>query len=88
MRAVVEREADGRDDAERDDEVREEEEERESDEREPVECERVPRRVDSLELMVHPPQSSLSDQTHPTVIHLPQQHRRPLCQPWQQLLQQ
>ena len=87
MRAVVEREADGRDDAERDDEVREEEEERESDEREPVECERVPRRVDSLELMVLPPQSSLSGQTHPTVIHLPQQHRRPLCRPWQQLLQ-
>ena len=81
MRAPVEREADGRDDAERD------EEERESDERAPVECERVPRRVDSLELMVLPPQSSLSGQTHPTVIHLPRQHRRPLCQPWQQLLQ-
>ena len=72
----------------REDELDREEEERESDERAAVECERVPRRVDSLELMVHPPQSSLNGQTHPAVIHPRQQHRHPLCLQWQQLLPQ
>lgn len=85
MREFVDR--DEEDEPDRDDEEREEEE-RELGERSAVECERVPRRVDSLELMVHPPQSSSGGQTHPTVIHPLQQHRRPLCRPWQQLLQQ
>ena len=85
MRELVERDEEvdelDRDDAEREDE------ERELGERSVVECERVPRRVDSLELTVHQPQSSLSGQTHPTVIHPLQQHRRLLCRLWQQLQQ-
>ena len=81
-REVAARDSVERDVAERD------EAERELDERPVVECERVPRRVDSLELTVHRPQSSLSGQTRPMVTHLPQQHRHPLCRPWQQLLRQ
>lgn len=81
-REVAERDSVERDEAERDDAARE------PDERPVVECERVPRRVDSLELTVHRPQSSLSGQTRPMVTHLPQQHRHPLCRPWLQLLQQ
>ena len=86
-RDSVERDVAERDEAERD-EAERDDAEREPDERPVVECERVPRRVDSLELTVRPPQSSLSDRTHPMVIHLPQQHRHPLCRPWQQLLLQ
>jgi hypothetical protein len=78
----VEREFDEREFDEREDE------DRELDERSVVECERVPRRVDSLELTAHPPQSSLNGQTRPTVIHLLRQHRHPLFQQWQQLLRQ
>jgi hypothetical protein len=94
VREFVDRDEDepDRDEPDRDeldrDELDRDEEERELAERSEVECERVPRRVDSLELMVHPPQSSLSGRTHPTVIHSPQQHQRQLCQPWQQLPQQ
>ena len=86
-RDVAARDSDERDVAERD-EAERDDAEREPDERPVVECERVPRRVDSLELTVHRPQSSLSGQTRPMVTHLPQQHRHPLCQPWHQLLQQ
>lgn len=72
--------------------AREEDAEREDEDREPVErsvdeCERVPRRVDSLELTVHPPLFSSNDQIRPTVIHPLRQHLRQLCPPWRQLLQ-
>ncbi len=88
MRELVERDdEDSRELVAREDELERDEEDREPDERPVVECERVPRRVDSLELMVRPPRSSLSVQTHPTVIHQLQQHRHPLCRLWQQLLQ-
>ncbi|CAB4660709.1 unannotated protein [freshwater metagenome] len=57
-------------------------------ERAVVECDRVPRRVGSLELTVHPPLSSSIDQIHPVVIHLPPQHLHQLCPRWMQPLLQ
>jgi len=53
-----------------------------------VECERVPRRVGSLELTVRPPLSSSIDQIHPVGIHLPLQHLHQLCPRWLQPLLQ
>ena len=53
-----------------------------------VECERVPRRVGSLELTVRPPLSSSIDQIHPVGIHLPLQHLHLLCPRWLQPLLQ
>ncbi len=54
--------------------VREEDEPRDEErvdeeDRSLVACERLPRRVDSLELTVHPPPSSSNGQTRPTEIH-------------------
>ena len=57
-------------------------------ERSVVECERVPRRVGSLELTVRPPLSSSIDQIHPVEIHLPLQHLHQLCPRWLQPLLQ
>lgn len=57
-------------------------------ERSVVECERVPRRVGSLELTVRPPLSSSIDQIHPVGIHLPLQHLHQLCPRWLQPLLQ
>ena len=57
-------------------------------ERSVVECERVPRRVGSLELTVRPPLSSSIDQIHPVGIHLPPQHLHQLCPRWLQPLLQ
>ena len=53
-------------------------------ERSVVECDRVPRRVGSLELTVRPPLSSSIDQIHPVGIHLPPQHLHQLCPRWMQ----
>ena len=72
----------------REDELEREDEERELDERSAVECERVPRRVDSLELTVHPPRSSSTGRIHPTAIHQLPLHQRPLCPLLPQLLPQ
>jgi hypothetical protein len=74
--------------AERDDEVEREDDDREPDERSVVECERVPRRVDSCELTAHPPLFSSSDQICPMVIHLLQQHPHQPCRLWRQLQRQ
>ena len=74
-----------REDVERD-------EARELEERSVVECERVPRRVDSLELTVRLQLFSSSDQIRLKVIRSLQQHQHQLCpllrQPRQQCLQE
>ena len=86
---------DGREEFEREELEREEldradpdEEARGVAERSVVECERVPRRVGSLELTVRPPLSSSIDQIHPVGIHLPLQHLHQLCPRWLQPLLQ
>ena len=65
---------------------------RELEERSVVECERVPRRVDSLELTVRLQLFSSSDQIRLEVIRSLQQHQHQLCpllrQPRQQCLQE
>lgn len=60
-----------REDDEREDDEREPEDEREEldVERPGVECERVPRRVDSSEVTARLPRSSLSDRTRRAEIH-------------------
>lgn len=84
-RALAERD----DEAERDeDEAEREDDDREPDERSVVECERVPRRVDSCELTEHPPLFSSSDQIHPTETRSLRQHQHRLCRLWRQLQQQ
>jgi hypothetical protein len=96
---ALERVEDERDDAlERVDDERDEEaesrevvrgeEDREREERSVVECERVPRRVDSLELTAHPQLSSSSDQIRPEEIHWRQRHQRQLCLLLRRLRQQ
>lgn len=95
-RAEAARELDERDeDVERVDDERDEDDEREleaperePDERSVVECERVPRRVDSLELMARPPPSSSSDQIRRVEIRSLRQRQHRLCLLWLQLLQQ
>lgn len=93
-RALAERddEAEREEESERDDaEPREAErdaDDREPDERSGVECERVPRRVDSCELTAHPPLFPSSDQICPMVIHSLRQHPHRPCRLWRQLQRQ
>ena len=77
-------EAEREDEAERDEDAEREDEDRAVVERAVVECDRVPRRVDSLELTVHPPLSSSVGRIYPAVIHLLQQHLHQLCPRWLQ----
>jgi hypothetical protein len=78
-------EAEPREGVRDEDEVEREDEDREPDERSVVECERVPRRVDSCELTAHPPLFPSSDQICPMVIHSLQQHLHRPCRLWRQL---
>ena len=81
-------EADPREGVRDEDEAEREDDDREPDERSVVECERVPRRVDSCELTAHPPLFSSSDQICPVVIHSLQQHPHRPCRLWRQLQRQ
>ena len=81
-------EAEPREGVRDEDEVEREDDEREPDDRSVVACERVPRRVDSLELTAHPPLFSSSDQIHPMAIHSLRQHLHRLCRLWRPLQRQ